>query len=511
MLIQDETEGWMHGRLCALIQLIGSSKKIVFHMIIENALVFGKIFSVEKKRHSGYTGKRFKAGLKFLAICIAVMLTTHANAQTSSGNGWYTQGNFVPTNRISVTVTNSLSVPLKYQPVSIKRSELPMGDIPERWVDIVDPDLPGNKEPTAAELKDLGGYVIGKETNGHSIHFQLDDLDKDGVWDEIFFLSDFAPGETRRFYIYFDFHERGLYPHEVHANIANYGHHTVPLLESEIMGWKLWYPHDLDLHGKRKPMLTAYYEYSTNRSGYYMPFEMGTDIMTVQNTFGAGGMCLFENPDDPEHPARAYYSPNKDKGPIKDTRFAFDVVCNGPLRSIIKVKTTNWNSVGGFYELEQNYTVVAHKAWCIVDVHFNKFLPPQKTVMFGAGIRRIMDEYKSVNKGGMVISMGKNIPARIPDEDIGDSVLVVPWEGIALVVKDEFKPHYVAIKNYGGNHLFQIPETKDLSYQYMAVDGWSFGEVNNNEKDFTKYVEMEGLKYNNPPVVKVFQYEKKGK
>ena len=65
--------------------------------------------------------------------------------------------------------------------------------------------------------------------------------------------------------------------------------------------------------------------------------------------------------------------------------------------------------------------------------------------------------------------------------------------------------------NAGGDHLFQIPETKDLSYQYMAVDGWSFGEVNNNEKEFTKYVEAEGLKYNNPPVVKVFQYEKKGK
>ncbi|HLA58461.1 MAG TPA: DUF4861 family protein, partial [Puia sp.] len=223
------------------------------------------------------------------------------------------------------------------------------------------------------------------------------------------------------------------------------------------------------------------------------------------------GMCLFEKPDDPENPARAYYSPSKDLGPLKDTRFAYDVIANGPLRSIIKVTTRNWNSGNGFYEVDQYYTAIAHKSWCIIKVNFRKFLPPGSEAMFGAGIRRIMQEYKSVQKGGMVISMGRNIPARIPDEDIGDSVLVVPWQGIGLVVKEKFNPQYVAIKNYNGNHLFQIPKTADLSYEYMAVGGWSFGEVNNNENDFVKYVETEGIKYNNPPVVKAFQYEVKGK
>lgn len=473
--------------------------------------VFGKTLTSkkEKRNYINYSENHVKTFLTVIIFCFLVMSRGNASSQPLDQQDWYTQGDFVPTNRIRVTVTNSLSIPLKYEPVIINRNQLPMQNIPERWVDIVDPALPPNSAPTAAELKDRGGYVIGKETNGHSLVYQLDDLDKDGVWDQIFFLSDFKPGETRTFYIYFDFHERGLYPHEVHANIANYGHHTVPLFESKIMGWKLWYPGDLDLHGKRDPMLTAYYEYSTNRSGYYMPFEMGTDIMTVQNTFGAGGMCLFENPKNTEHPSRAYYSPYKDKGPIKDSRFSFDVVANGPLRSIIKVKTTNWNSGDGFYEMDQYYTVIAHKAWCTVKVKFNRFLPPSDAVMFGAGIRRIMKEYKSINKEGMVISMGKDIPARIPDEDIGDSVLVVPWEGIGLVVKDEFNPKYVSIKNYQGNHLFQIPKTKDLSFEYMAIDGWSFGKENNNEDDFVKYVESERVKYNHPPVVKVFQYEKK--
>jgi hypothetical protein len=431
-------------------------------------------------------------------------------AQTKSG--WYTEGkDYAPTRRIRITVSNPLNTFIKDCPVVVPRNQLPEQNIPERWISIVDPALPSDPEPTFEQMKAMSGYVRRKETNGHYVELQLDDLDKDGMWDEIFFMTDLAAKETREFYIYIDHYERGMYEHRVHASIANYGRHTVPLWESKDMGWKLWYPHEVDLHGKRAPLLTAYYEYSTNKSGYYMPFELGTDIMTVANTFGCGGMCVFENPADWEQPARAYYSPYKNQGPFKDSRFAFDLVYNGPLRSRVKVTTTNWNSGKGFYELEQNYTAYASKSWSIVETKFKKFLPPGANVMFGAGIRRIMNEYTSVNKKGIAISMGKDIEARIPDEDIGDEVLVVPWQGIGMIIRDKFKPEYRAIKNYGGNHLFKMPLTNDLSYEYMIVGGWSFGEVNNNEKDFVKYVDEEALKYNNPPVINIFKYEIKDK
>jgi hypothetical protein len=449
--------------------------------------------------------------LLVLSFSVAKGQTVVAESQTASNNGWYTEGDFIPTHRIRFTVTNPLDIALKDQPIVVQRAQLPFEDIPERWVAIVDPRLPGNHEPTKAELQKMSGYSKRKETNGHGLELQLDDLDKDGIWDEIFFLSDLGPHETRDFYVYFDHYERGLYPHEVHAAVANYGRHTVPFMESKIMGWKLWYPHDLDLHGKRKPMLTAYTEYSTNLSGYYMPWEDGTDIMMVAKTFGAGGMCVFEDPNDPENPARAFYSPTKDMGPVKDTRFSFDVIANGPLRAITKVSTRNWNSGKGFYEVDQYYTVIANKSYCMVRVDFKKFMPPGSDAQFGAGIRKIMMEYKSVHHDGTVISMGKNVLARIPDENIGDSALVVPWEGIALVVKDKYRPSYVAINNWDGNHLFRIPRTSDLSYEYMAVGGWSFGEVNNNEEAFVKYVNTEGLKYNNPPGVKIGAYEVKAK
>ncbi|AHM63016.1 glycosyl hydrolase family protein [Flammeovirgaceae bacterium 311] len=446
--------------------------------------------------------KKLLLGSIFLS-CLGI------SAQAQTKYGWYTEGtDYAPSQRIRITVTNPLNIACEKCPVVIRRSQLPVQNVPERWINIVDPKLPGNKEPSLAELKAMSGYVRRKETNGHFVELQVDDINKDGVWDEIFFMTDLKPRENREFYIYVDHYERGMTAHRVHAAIGNYGRHTVPLWESEHMGWKLWYPHSVDLHGKRDPMLTAYYEYSTNKSGYYMPWELGTDIMTVAETFGSGSMCVFENPANPEKPARAYHnSPALDKGPFSESRFAYDVVYNGPLRSMIKVKTMNWNSGKGFYELEQNYIAYADKSWSIVEVKFNEFLPPGSDAMFGAGIRRIMEEYKSINKKGYAISMGRNIEARIPDEDIGDEVLVVPWQGIGIVVKDAFKPEYHNINGFGGNHVFKIPVTADHFFEYMIVGAWSFGKVNNNENEFVNYVDTEALKYNNPPRVEIKEYE----
>jgi hypothetical protein len=52
-----------------------------------------------------------------------------------------------------------------------------------------------------------------------------------------------------------------------------------------------------------------------------------------------------------------------------------------------------------------------------------------------------------------------------------------------------------------------MPVTPNLYYEYMAIDGWSFGTVNNNEKDFVNYVDAESLKYNHPPIVTIGEHE----
>lgn len=320
---------------------------------------------------------------KLLLAGILIFYMSFSQAQINYD--WYTEGvNNNPSHSISFTVNNRLDITLKKEGIMIKRTDLPMQNIAELSVAIIDPKLAGNPEPTVDELRKIGGYLMRKESNGHSIPLQIDDIDKDGIWDELFFLTDLAPREIRQFYIY-----------------------------------------------------------------------------------------------------------------------------NGPLRSMVKVTTHNWNTSRGFYELEQNYQVIADKSWATVDVKFTKFLPGDSNIMFGAGIRKIMQEYKSVNTGGTAISMGKDVIVRSPDETLADEGLIVPWEGIAIVIKDQYKPQYHNIKNDGGNHVFTIPLTASLDYQYMVFAGWSFGEVRNNEKEFINYVETEKKKYNTPPIVKIYNYEVK--
>lgn len=442
-------------------------------------------------------------------VLILALVFVGAGIALAQGDGWYTEGNFHPHKRIKITITNPLNVDCKDCPVVIRMNEFPYQNIPQRCITVVDPSLPGNPEPSSEDLRKYSGYLIRKEENGHYIEYQMDDIDKDGIWDELFFMTDIKASETKTMYLYVGEAERGLYKLKTHAGIGYYGRHIVPFWEAEYIGWKLWFPTSVDMHGKREPMLTAYPEYTQNLSGYYMPHEYGSDIMTVSSTFGVGGIGLFEVPSKPDSVSRPEYDFSTGIGPFFSTRYAFDVVFNGPLRSMIKVKTMNWQTGSGRYELEQYYTSYAHKSWSTCRVKFTTFLPDEKQTAFACGIREIMKQYAVYQKGGTVASFGKNVEIRIPDEKIDDKGLYLDFEGIAIVVRDIYKPEYINIKGRGGNHVFRISVTPDLSFEYMIMGAWNEGTVNRTEDEFKAYVLAEAEKYNNPVKVTMFGLEEK--
>lgn len=446
----------------------------------------------------------------FLAIIFCLISIAYAD-------GWYTEGDLAPNARVRIELKNPLDIDRKDCPVIIRRQDMPIKDLMEMRVVLVDPSLPSNTQPTLQDFKKLGAQIIQGETNGHSIFHQLDDIDKDGLWDELFFQTDIGPRQTKIVYLYIGFAERGWNRHGTHANIANYSHHVVPFWESEQMGWKLWYPTDCDLYGKRKPNLSAYEMYSANIDGYLVPYEHGTDIMTVENTFGGGGICLFEYPSIPDSVSRPRFTVqdnshitrhNFNLGQMSDTRYAYDVVTNGPLRSMIRVKTRNWDTGKGKYDLDQLYTAYRNQSYSTCEVTYKKFLPKEQKTLFGCGIRKNAKEYDFYQKGGTVISIGDALLEN-PDDAIGIGSLHVEFVGTALIVKDVYKPEYRSVKAFNGNHTFRIPVGKDLSYEYMLVDAWSEGEVYNTTKSFKEYVLKCAEEYNNPLNVVDLKVEEK--
>lgn len=459
-------------------------------------------------------------------MIIIFLIATRGIAQT--GTWYYTfetaeasMMKFVPAKRLVYKLKNSLDVERKNCPITIKRNEFPLPDIHEMWVTVVDPALPSYMGPDEQVLKIYGGHQLRAEKNGHAVFHQLDDLDKDGIWDELFFQTDLRPGEEKTIYVYIGENTQGWNKHYTHANIGSYCRHQMPFWESENVGWKIWFSNSLDVFAKRKPVLMSQNLYMDNLDGYGVSMinkEWGSDIQSVAETMGGGAICLFEHPEIPDSlsfprftPARAENAPEGslwNAGQISDTRYAYEVVVNGPVRSVIKIKTMNWNSGNGIYDLEQFYTVFAKQNYTTCKVIYKNFLPAKAGVKMGCGIRKKPgEEYLYQNKG-IVISSGPE-EVRDPEKIDDRAQWILPFIGKAVVVKDIYSPEYQYSDNAGGNHTFRIKPDQENRFEYMIFAAWSEGAVYNDREDFEKYVLESSREYNNPVKITFLKMEDK--
>jgi len=176
-----------------------------------------------------------------------------------------------------------------------------------------------------------------------------------------------------------------------------------------------------------------------------------------------------------------------------------------------RVKTMNWNTGKGHYELEQLYIAYAKKSYSTCMVTYSKFHNTEPGTMFGCGIRHIMNQYDSYRNGGLVVSFGKNVEVRPPNNQFGEKGVTLDFEGIALVVKDIYRPEYRDIKNgaFGENHVMRVPVNANRTYEYMIAGAWSEGKVNRTADEFKKYMVTAALEFNNPPAIKGFSFEVK--
>ncbi len=377
------------------------------------------------------------------------------------------------------------------------------------WVTVVDPALPPYDGPSEEVLRLQGGHQMRAETNGHAIFHQMDDLDKDGIWDELFFQTDIAANSKKTIHVYLGENMRGWNKHYTHAAIGSYARHLMPFWESENVGWKIWFANAVDVFAKRKPVLMSNHLYMENLDGYGVSGinrDWGSDIQGVARSFGGGAICLFEDKENPGKPSLPRFTPAKMKvqpksswnlGQVSDTRYAYEVVVNGPVRSMIKIKGMNWDTGKGFYEYEQFYTVYAKQSYTTSKVTYTTFSPRVDDVKMGAGFRKKPEENHFVQENGIIISSGPE-EIRDPNVSADREAQKVDFIGTALVVKAAYEPEYQFISSNSGNHTFRINAPKGNSFEYLLSSAWSEGAVYNNAKDFTNYIRKTSLEYNNP-------------
>lgn len=444
--------------------------------------------------------------ISLLALLLLPQLA--ASDEATKLKGWYTQGDFEPVQRLEIVLHNALDRARLNSPVTIRRDQLSaLPDVNELAITLVDPGLPGRPEPSNEQFQRQGGHEARKESNGAWIPYQLDDLDQDGLWDELFFMSDFAPGESKVFYLYIGDNQRGWLAHRTHAAIGTYVRHTVPFWESEEIGWKLWFNTDIDVFGKRSPVLMSQRLYMDNLDGYGVSTidpAFGSDIMQVNNSFGGGGVGVFEDSQKPNVVSRPRFTPrspaetNFNAGPVGDSRYAFTVLANGPVRSVIRATTFNWDSGNGQYELEQVYSAYAGQSYSTARVRFLQFAPENQNAVFAVGIRKHLDESSFYNGSGIVISGAPEAIRNQDDEGLRENSLMVDFVGTALVVPERYSPEYVFVPEFSENHAFRIKPNEDRTFEYLIAAGWSEGSVNQTADEFQKYVLRTAEEYNSP-------------
>ena len=195
-------------------------------------------------------------------------------------------------------------------------------------------------------------------------------------------------------------------------------------------------------------------------------------------------------------------------GQISDTRYAYDVIVNGPLRSTIRIKGMNWDTGNGYYEYEQYYTAYAHQNYCISKVHYTTFHPNGSGVLMGCGMKKKPQEDNFIQKNGYLISSGPE-EVRDPEKIDQRDNIVVDFIGGAIIVKEEYKPEYQYIPAYTGNHVFRVTPDKDNTYEYMVCTAWSEGTKLTNKEEFNQYVDRMAIEFNNPITYKFIQLQSK--
>jgi hypothetical protein len=221
--------------------------------------------------------------------------------------------------------------------------------------------------------------VLG--ANGKYIPSQVDDLNRDGEWDELAFVCDFDLNETKSLNV--KLVSRDEMPEFVQRTnvrlgegnkedgfkgvdqaVSPKGYTGVPFKyqaesvswENDIMGFRNYFDcrNAKDLFGKLNSDMVMD-KIGTKESGSYHDLsDWGMDVLHVGPSLGAGGLAMF-------HKDSLYRLGSVD-------RFEFQVVSRGPVRSVFDLKLSGWNVDGKVLNATERISIWAGKYWFQSDV-----------------------------------------------------------------------------------------------------------------------------------------------
>jgi hypothetical protein len=249
-----------------------------------------------------------------------------------------------------------------YNPLDQARTDaiilLSRGEI-ERWTSVPD-----------------GRWPVLKDPSGNYIPAQVDDLDGDGAWDELFAMTDLGAGEQRK--ISLGFTPSESYPEfQVRTNLHlgdardqyrkldragrlewvsyhNYENRTSaefqmegPAWENDLVGFRNYLDqrNGMDIFGKTTSSMVLDRVGLPGEPSYHEPGDWGQDVLKVGSSLGAGGIAYMYNDS-------IYRVGDNGSG-------TYEVRIRGPLRSRFNLNYENWHAGDQVLEVTHQVEIVA--------------------------------------------------------------------------------------------------------------------------------------------------------
>src|SRR5690606_26648882 len=377
-----------------------------------------------------------------------------------------------------ITLSNPEDLALVDKAISIARSEIPV--IPDR-----------NVFPL---------LMAGSDT----IPAQLDDLDGDGQWDELFFVANLAPQGTLELDLSWTESELAFPPrtnvafgkregrdqpvrpltadtllaNEIHALLGYQPYQTDgPSWENDKVGFRHYFDgrNSKDLFGKKVPDMSletvGISAQGSVEDNYHVMSDWGRDVLAVGNAVGIGGINLMIGDSISRIGTAAGDSVTNVE------RSTFSITREGSVRSIIDFNYLNWKPLDRTYQVHERVSI-----WPGMYAYQNTVnvagLQGDETLLVGLVNSNTRNSLKEINVGDEYVVLLTHDQQSYEREW---------WLGLALILpKDVYLGYGEAPKTgiFSNTFYGKLKVEEQLPVTYFAVGCWELSDEGFRDPDY---------------------------
>jgi len=367
--------------------------------------------------------------------------------------------------------------------------------------------------PVIVNLKQYGDVKSAVITcNGNEIIYQMDDIDNDGKYDELCFITDIDRNGQKVFNIqllnsgtpknftsrvYVEMllkHPKNKTQNQQNTYISGLTvdgkanpyeclQHHGPAFESELNAYRIYFDErqTVDIYGKNHKGLelhdTQFYPDKIQKSNGY-----GDDVLWVGSTMGVGTLRGW-NGNKPLNLSEVKHRTEK-------------IIAKGPIRTIVEVIDEGWNTGNTGKEpinMTTHYTLYAGHRDCYVDISFNKNVSDYE---FATGVINVKNSQEFTDNKGLRGCWGTDWP--VSEKDSAGYKRETVGLGICIPSKNIKKE----LTKDNDNYPFIITSTNNtLHYNIVfCSDNESFGY--HSAKEWFKYLKEWKEELNSPLLIK---------